>query len=95
MKALILCAGMGSRLSIPNYSGPKCLLKFNKKKLIDIQISSLRKCNINKISIVTGYKSELINNKKIDKFFYNKNWKKTNMVYSMFCASNWINNEDC
>lgn len=95
MNALILCAGMGSRFNISNDIGPKCLLKFNQKKLIDIQIESLRKCNINKIAIVTGYKSELVCNNNIDKFYLNKNWRNTNMIHSMFCASQWLEKGDC
>ena len=43
MNALILCAGMGSRFNISNDLGPKCLIKFNHRKLIDIQIESLKK----------------------------------------------------
>tara|TARA_Y100000816_G_scaffold101042_1_gene70489 strand:- start:1 stop:720 length:720 start_codon:yes stop_codon:yes gene_type:complete len=95
MNALILCAGMGSRFNISNDLGPKCLIKFNHRKLIDIQIESLKKSNINNIAAVSGYKSQLVKNKKINKIYFNKNWENTNMIYSMFCASEWIEKGDC
>ena len=62
MNALILCAGMGSRFNISNDLGPKCLIELNKKKLIDIQIESLKKNNIHNIAVVSGYKSQLVKN---------------------------------
>ncbi len=95
MNALILCAGMGSRFNITSDKGPKCLIEFNQNKLIDIQIDSLKKNNIHNIAVVSGYKSHLVKRKKIDKYYLNKNWANTNMIYSLFCASDWLDSNDC
>ena len=95
MKSLILCAGKGSRFNTNTKSIPKCLIEINKKRILDIQILSLRKNNIKNIAVVTGYKSELINHKLITKYYKNKNWEKTNMIYSLFEASEWLSESDC
>ena len=70
MKSLILCAGKGSRFNTNTKSIPKCLIEINKKRILDIQILSLRKNNIKNIAVVTGYKSELI--KSINTFSFTK-----------------------
>lgn len=96
MNALILCAGMGSRFNKEKkVSKPKCLIEFNKKKIIDLQIKALNRNNIKNIAIVTGYESQLINHCKIKKIYINQKWNETNMIYSMFCASDWIDNKNC
>lgn len=95
MRSLILCAGKGSRFNTQNNSKPKCLIEINKKKIIDMQIFSLQKNHINDIAIVTGFKSQLLNHDLITKSYNNKDWENTNMVYSLFSASEWLNNSDC
>ena len=57
--------------------------KFNHRKLIDIQIESL-KSNINNIAAVSGYKSQLVKIKKLVNSILIKNWANTNMIYSLF-----------
>ena len=95
MKALILCAGQGSRFNTNEYKIPKCLIKINQRKLIDIQISALYKNDIKDIAIVTGFNSKFIDNSNIKKFYTNEKWKTTNMIYSLFCAGDWLNSDDC
>ena len=67
MKALILAAGLGSRLRPLTSNVPKAMVQYKEREFIDYQISALSSCGINKISIVTGYKSnklrEFLNNK--------------------------------
>ena len=94
MRAIILAAGRGSRL--PNYlsRNPKCFIKLRKKSLIDYQIESFNKMGISHLSIVTGYKKNLFKKFKL-KTFFNKNWKKTNMVYSLLKADKWLSKYDC
>ena len=56
--AVILAAGMGSRLSdITNDQIPKGLLSINGKTLIERSIEKLRSIGIEKIYIVTGHLS--------------------------------------
>ena len=60
MKAIILAAGMGTRLNPLTLNYPKCLLEINKKSILEHQINLLNKNNIDKIEIITGYKSNKI-----------------------------------
>ena len=49
------------------------------------QINALKGAGVSEIAIVTGYKSEMLENFSRH-IFYNSNWHKTNMVFSLFCA---------
>ena len=94
MRVIILAAGRGSRLKSLTEKKPKSLIKINKKTILQHQLDIYKKCGINKIAIVTGYKKNLFNNFKIKKFNNNK-WNKTNMVYSLTKAKNWLENFNC
>jgi choline kinase len=92
MKALILAAGMGTRLGKYTESLPKGMLSFNGKPLIEWQIQNLRKTGIDDIIIVTGYKKEAINYPGI-KYYHNPLFAETNMVESMLCAKADLNSD--
>jgi len=73
MKAIILAAGIGKRIG--KYGNkPKCLIEIEGKTLLERYLVSLRKCGIEEIVIVTGYKRELIR-QKIDSFSFNMDIK--------------------
>ena len=85
MKAVILCAGSGKRTGLKY---PKCLYTFRDKKSLlekNIRLLKKKKFKDSDIFIVTGFKSNLIKNKTNNKYNYihNKNYKTTNMVYSL------------
>ena len=86
MNVIILAAGEGKRLHPLTLTKPKCMVELFGKTILERQISVFRKCGINDICIVTGHKSELINYSNID-YIKNNNFMKTNMVESLFCAS--------
>jgi len=94
-QAIILAAGRGTRMNLTTKKIPKCLLHVGKKTILDRQIDILLKNGINDILIVTGYKSDLIKkhflNKNI-KIIYNKNYKKYDNLFSIWCAKNFIKN---
>lgn len=94
MKAIILAAGRGSRMKNLTDDRPKCLVEFRGKALLDWQITALTTAGISEIGIVTGYKKELLENRKL-KEFYNDRWAETNMVSSLECASAWLEDEEC
>tara|TARA_B100000900_G_C20600936_1_gene725575 strand:- start:3610 stop:4356 length:747 start_codon:yes stop_codon:yes gene_type:complete len=83
-RALILAAGRGSRMGTETEFKPKCFTVLYGKRLLDWQIETLKASEIDEISIVTGYKTEMFegNFKK----YVNKRWSETNMVASLFCA---------
>lgn len=72
---------------------PKCLIEIHGRALIDWQISALRQAGIDDIAIVTGYKSECLSG-RAQKEFHNPRWQETNMVSSLECAAEWIEEGD-
>ena len=85
MKAIILAAGMGTRLGKYAKNLPKCMLEFNGKTLLQKQVETLRSCGINNIIIVKGYAAEKINFSNV-KYYANEDYDNTNMVETLMCA---------
>ena len=90
MKIIILAAGKGQRLSPLTDEKPKCMVKLFGKSLLEWQIDVFRELNINDISVVTGYKKELISINNV-KFYHNSDFENTNMVETLFCAEKEFN----
>ena len=90
MKVIILAAGRGTRLSPLTDEKPKCMVKLFGKSLLEWQIDIFRELGIKDISVVTGYKKELISIDDI-KFYHNSNFENTNMVETLFCAEKEMN----
>ena len=89
-KALIIAAGLGSRLKKHTKNLPKCMLDFAGKTLLQRQLDSYKKCGIKDISIIRGYKKEKINYKGI-KYFENTDYENNNVLNSVFYAEKIIN----
>ena len=86
MILVILSAGRGSRLKHHTQNVPKSLVRIKNIPIIDYMERFRNK--FEKTIIVTGYKDKLIKNKfkrdnKIS-LIKNNDYKKTNMVYSLF-----------
>ena len=80
MKAVILAAGMGTRLRPVTEKIPKGLIKINEKTLLEYSLDILNEYKIREVIIVTGYNADLIekkigNNYKDIKITYVKNEK--------------------
>ena len=92
MQLIILASGRGSRLKKLTSKIPKCLVKIRSKTIIDYIYENFKK--FNQTIILTGYQSNLINNKfpKLKKI-KNKKYMTTNMVYSLFCSKKYINQD--
>lgn len=91
MKALILAAGMGTRLKpVTNYK-PKCMVEVNGTPIIFKQIDNLRKNDINDITVVAGYKSAMLK-AALDEYYpfvnmiTNNEHESTNNMYSAYLA---------
>ena len=94
MQLILLSAGRGSRLSKELRHKPKSLAQVNDKTIIDHNLTFFNK--FTKKYIITGFKQKLLTNfakKNNFKMIYNKNFQNTNMVYSMFLASKFINQD--
>ena len=96
-KAIILAAGMGSRIKELSRNKPKCLIKIPKKKtsIIARQIQILRRNNIKDILVITGFKSEILK-KEISKFKnirfeYYPYYKLTNNLNTLLYFKNELN----
>ena len=62
MKAIILAAGRGTRISKITNSKPKTLLKIGNLTIIERLIYQLEKNGIEETIVVTGYESDLLQN---------------------------------
>ncbi len=87
MIAIILAAGKGSRLYPYTKNKPKCLVRYQNKSIISHQLNIFKMTKIEKIYLVSGYKSSKINFNTIIKK-KNDKYKNTNMVFSLFKFSN-------
>ena len=89
-KALIIAAGLGSRLKKHTENLPKCMLDFGGKTLLERQLEAYRDAGIEDISLIRGYKKEKIKYKGI-KYFENTDYQNNNILNSIFYAENFIN----
>lgn len=94
MKVIILAAGIGSRLG---QNIPKAMVKLNENiSILDLQIKNLETIvNSENITIVVGFKKELIMDKhnNLD-FVHNSNYKNTNTAKSLLMALKSIQDDD-
>ena len=84
MKAIILAAGMGSRLGEHTKDKPKCLVPLNGKPLLEYQLEALRTI-VDEIVIVRGYMGESIKYPNV-RYVDNPEYATTNMVGSLMAA---------
>lgn len=75
MRALILAAGMGSRLGYKTKNKPKALVKINSQEILSHQLNQLKELKIKDVCIVIGYKS-----KKIIDFLKKKNFFRFTII---------------
>lgn len=92
MRALILAAGLGSRLRPLTEDVPKPLVNYKGNSLLKHQINSLRSNNINELTIVTGYLSDKLvsflkefDDMKIDTIF-NPDYSECSSAFSAYLA---------
>ena len=81
--AVILAAGRGSRMGDSTKKSHKCLTILMGKTLLDWQLMALESSGIKNITVVGGYRSNMLNG-KFNKLV-NSRWSETNMVSSFFC----------
>ena len=94
MKAIILAAGMASRLRPLTLTTPKSLLKVGERSLLQRSMDALIANGVTEFCIVTGYLHEMIEDfvrkQYADSiqvtFIYNKVYETTNNIYSLWLA---------
>jgi glucose-1-phosphate thymidylyltransferase len=98
MRAVIPVAGFGSRLRPHTHSLPKVLLHVAGKPIIAHILDELKLQNINKITIIYGYKGDMIRD-YIDKTYdfdveYVEQKELLGLGHAIWCAKDTFNGED-
>ena len=78
MKTVILCGGLGTRLSEVTKVKPKPMVKIGNKPIINHIIDIYKYYGFNKFILALGYKSEFINNY----YSNNKTRSKIELIYT-------------
>ncbi|PZC41265.1 MAG: CDP-L-myo-inositol myo-inositolphosphotransferase [Chloroflexi bacterium] len=97
MKGIIIAAGYGSRLRPLTDNTPKALVEIEGKPIITYPIDALVAAGISDISVVVGYRADVIMN-NIEKlypsisFSYNKDYDGDNAI-SIFAARSFIDGD--
>ncbi len=103
MKAVILAAGLSSRIRRVTNGTPKCLLRFGDQAILDFQLDSLFSAGVEETSIVVGYGKEHLMEHVFDRhpekygrirFIENRYFAITNNLYSLWLAKNWVGEDD-
>jgi choline kinase len=101
MKAVVLAAGIASRMRPLTNCTPKCLLKVGPKNILELTIENLVANNIFDIVIVTGYLENQIRdfvNVRFPElnitFYFNEFYESTNNIYSLWLVRHALHDED-
>jgi histidinol-phosphate/aromatic aminotransferase/cobyric acid decarboxylase-like protein/CTP:phosphocholine cytidylyltransferase-like protein len=101
MQAIILAAGMGARLGSLTENNTKAMIEINNVPIIERLVNQILESGIEKIIVVVGYqRNGLISflNKRFPLvnfiFVVNEDYAKTNNIYSLFLAKEYLENSD-
>lgn len=97
MKAIILAAGRGTRISRYLGGNPKCTVDIGGETLIHNTIGLLNKYGISEIALCVGYKQNVIRKELAAfniKYFFNPFFDVTNSIASIWFAKSFITTDD-
>lgn len=101
MQGIILAAGMGKRLKDLTNDNTKCMVKVNGISLIERSLKQLDELNLKHIVIVVGYEGKklidyikTLNIKTPIVFINNDIYDKTNNIYSLSLAKQYLLEDD-
>lgn len=101
MHAIILAAGMGKRLKELTRDNTKCMVKVNGVTLIERVLCQLDRLNLSKVVLVVGYEGEKLKQfvgtlgiKTPIAFVENPIYDKTNNIYSLMLAKDYLLEDD-
>ncbi|MCP4582410.1 MAG: phosphocholine cytidylyltransferase family protein [candidate division Zixibacteria bacterium] len=96
--ALLLAAGIGSRLYPLTQNAPKCLTMVNGKSILERLISNLNQHGFKRLVVVTGYQQnhirDFLGNRAGDiaiDYIFSPLYETTNNIYSLWMAREVIN----
>lgn len=102
MKALILNSGLGHRMGVLTSEHPKCMTEISHKNtILSRQLRQIADAGIKEVVMTTGYYDQVL----IDycnflnlpiKFTFVNNplYDKTNYIYSIYCAKEYLQDDD-
>ena len=97
IKAIILAAGVGSRIRPLTDNCPKSLLKINGKTILEMMLSHIQACGINEVVFVLCYlQNQIKDYVKIQfpylsvKFITNEKYEVTNTGYSLMLTKDFV-----
>ena len=93
MRAIILAAGLGTRLRPMTDNTPKALIKVKDKPLVEYQIEYLKEKGIDEIIIVVGYLHEqfdYLKEKYGVKLVFNEKYAEYNNFYSLYLVKDYL-----
>jgi choline kinase len=85
VKAIIVAAGMGRRLSPYTDDRPKCLVEINGRSILERQVDAYRAAGVDDIVIVRGYMKDKIQVPGA-RYFENDAFRENNILVSLFYA---------
>ena len=90
MNAIILAAGMGTRLRPLTNDRPKCLVEVNGIPMVERQIQFLKEKDIEDITLISGYKAEALDFLKekygVDTIYIKRNDVSSTKIRERVCA---------
>lgn len=97
MKAIMMAAGMGTRVSQDIKMIPKCAVSVGATTLIEQTISQLSRRNVQQIAVVVGYQADYLCRLLAEKgvhIFHNPFFDKTNSIASLWFAREFLRDDD-
>jgi choline kinase len=90
MKAIIIAAGLGSRLEHYTDHTPKCMVDVGGRSILSYQLEAFRTHGVDDIHIVRGYLADKL---VVDGATYHENtdYESNNILVSLFCAQEAMN----
>jgi len=93
MRAILMAAGMGTRLRPLTETTPKSLIEVNGMSLLERQIINLKEIGINEIIVLTGYLHEKFD-ELVDKYnlikVINDKYDVYNNIYTMYLVRQYL-----
>jgi len=93
VKAILLAAGMGTRLRPLTNSTPKSLVEVNGKPMAERQIEYLKELGVEEIIVLTGYlheKFDYLKEKYGVKLVHNDKYDVYNNIYTMYLVREYL-----
>ncbi len=102
MKALILNSGLGHRMGVLTSEHPKCMTEISlKETILSRQLRLIADSGIREVIMTTGYFNKVLVNycKSLNlplhyTFVNNPIYDKTNYIYSIYCAKDYLKDSD-